>query len=135
MCVAAVSVVLVGVTVGVRNSPTARFLGVSLLSIVSFVVNLDDLIWNWTSLETAIRAIHRIQSFSLTTPSEDRPGEDHTPPKEWPTEGQVGSRNVMTAYGQVFARGLSPRRHMRSMLIIAFFVFKQLAPCASRHDL
>jgi ABC-type multidrug transport system fused ATPase/permease subunit len=99
MCVAAVAVVLVGVTVGVRNSPTAQFLGVSLLSIVSFAVNLDDLVRNWTSLETAIQAIHRIQSFSLITPSEERPGEDHNPPDEWPREGQVEFRNVTAAYG------------------------------------
>ncbi|KUI68648.1 hypothetical protein VM1G_03803 [Cytospora mali] len=43
LCVAAVAVVLVGITVGVRNSPTAEFLGVSLLSIVSFTANLGDL--------------------------------------------------------------------------------------------
>ncbi|KUI53705.1 ABC transporter C family member 3 [Cytospora mali] len=98
LCVAAVAVVLVGITVGVRNSPTAEFLGVSLLSIVSFAVNLDDLVRNWTSLETAIQAIDRIQSFSLNTPSEEKPGEDYLPPDEWPQEGQVEFRNVTAAY-------------------------------------
>lgn len=93
---------LVGITVSVRNSPTAQFLGVSLLSIVSFAVNLDDLVRNWTSLETAMQAIHRIQSFSLTTPSETRPGEDHDPPDEWPREGRVEFRNVKAAYELVF---------------------------------
>ena len=98
LCVAAVAVVLVGVTVGVRHSPTAEFLGVSLLSIVSFAVNLDDLVRNWTSLETAIQAIYRIQSFSLNAPSEERPQENRIPPAEWPQEGKVEFRNVTAAY-------------------------------------
>jgi ATP-binding cassette, subfamily C (CFTR/MRP), member 1 len=106
MCVAAVAIVLVGVTVGVRNSPTAQFLGVSLLSIVSFAVNLDDLVRNWTNLETAIQAIRRIQSFSLNTPSEERPGEDRKPPDKWPEEGQVEFRNVTAAHKSVLPYGL-----------------------------
>lgn len=109
---AAVAVLLVGITVGLRNSPTAQFLGVSLLSIVSFAVNLDDLVRNWTNLETAIQAIERIRCFSLNTPSEEGPGEDHMPPEDWPREGSVEFRNVTAAYGLVLARGQTPNTEL-----------------------
>lgn len=99
LCVAAIAIILVGITVGIKNSPTAEFLGVALVSIIGFAINLNDLVRNWTNLETAIQAIYRIQSFALTTPSEQKPGEDYTPPEDWPQEGQVEFRNVTAAYG------------------------------------
>ena len=98
LSVAAIAVILVAITVGVRGSPTAGLLGVALTSIVNFAANLNDLVINWTNLETAIQALSRIQSFALHTPSEHKPGEDYTPPGDWPLKGQIAFKNVRAAY-------------------------------------
>lgn len=68
LSVAAMAIALVGITIGVRGSPTAGLLGVALASFVSFGLNLNDLVTSWTNLETAIQALSRIQFFALNTP-------------------------------------------------------------------
>ena len=98
LSVAAIATILVGLTVGVRGSPTAGFLGVALTSIVNFAVNLNDLVTSWTNLETARQALSRIQSFVLSTPKEDQEHDLYSPPNDWPKNGQIEFKHVQASY-------------------------------------
>jgi ABC-type multidrug transport system fused ATPase/permease subunit len=95
--VAGIAAVLVALTLFVKESATTTFLGAGLTGIVSFALNVNTLIQNWTMLETTIQAIWRIKIFCEDTPSEETFATP-IPLGDWPSSGRVTFQNVYASY-------------------------------------
>lgn len=107
---AGLAVIVVSVAMTQRDTATAGSIGVSLLTVLSFNTQLSWLITAWTSLETALGAVARCMNFEKTTVSEDLPGEDRTPPSEWPHAGELTLKDVSASYtrdGEDVLKGIS----------------------------
>ncbi|RAH78396.1 multidrug resistance protein MDR [Aspergillus japonicus CBS 114.51] len=94
LLVAALAVMLAVFAVFVPNIGP---IGVSLISLITFNEQLAELINCWTSLDTSIGAINRIQNFGKV-PTENLPQETQTPPLTWPSEGSIVFQNATMAY-------------------------------------
>jgi ATP-binding cassette, subfamily C (CFTR/MRP), member 1 len=97
MTVTGIAVALVSLTVFIEGSATRTFLGAGLTGVVNFALNMNNLVQNWTILETAIQAIWRIKVFSEDTPSEET-SSSLNPPESWPSAGRLSFRNVHASY-------------------------------------
>jgi len=97
--VAFIAVLLVGIATGLRGKGSSEFLGVALFNIVGFSRTLQQLITQWTGLETAIGAVSRIRSYVMRTkPESDRP-ETGIVTKDWPKDGGIKFVDVSASYG------------------------------------
>ncbi|KAL4964262.1 P-loop containing nucleoside triphosphate hydrolase protein [Aspergillus stella-maris] len=116
----AVMVVAIGVRLSGRSSGLdAGFMGIALVNIVQFGINIKALLSNWTQLEISISAVARIRAFAednaaFSSSSSSRPGafrEDGTDngnddydegdidiPASWPAKGHIEFRNVTASY-------------------------------------
>lgn len=92
--VAGLATVLVATAVQVRTA----YLGVALFSLISFSSTLQQLVGEWTQLETAIGAINRVRAFASDTESEEE--SPHLPdlPPDWPDGGAIKFANVSASY-------------------------------------
>ncbi|RFU79719.1 atp-binding cassette transporter [Trichoderma arundinaceum] len=100
LLVAAVAIILVGISNSFQGSATAGFLGVAVSSLVSFGVNLNELIVAWTYVETAVQAVLRIRDYVRDTPVEDDSNYTANPPLSWPEAGRIEFKNVCASYGE-----------------------------------
>lgn len=91
-------VLIIGLTIGLRDSVSAGSLGVSLVNIISFGQYLRMIVVLWTLTETSMGAIARIKGFTEFTRSEDLPEENCTPPATWPQAGRIEFSNVTASY-------------------------------------
>ncbi|RAH74153.1 multidrug resistance-associated protein [Aspergillus aculeatinus CBS 121060] len=99
LIVAALTVIMVGIAVGVRDHVNPGLLGIALVLMVELGQVLSEVIQNWTLLETSLGAIARIKSFSEDTPTEEDPTlEAHEPPVGWPSCGQIEFADTSIAY-------------------------------------
>ncbi|KAH8681362.1 multidrug resistance-like protein [Xylariales sp. PMI_506] len=96
--VAALALLVVGLSVALRDSVSVGLAGVSLVQLVTLAENVRMLILWWTSLETSIGAIARIKQFSENSGDENLPGESREAPKDWPARGQFELRDVCASY-------------------------------------
>ncbi|KAH8599078.1 ABC transporter-like protein [Bisporella sp. PMI_857] len=80
------------------NNSSAGAVGVSLVSILSFSLDLTYLIRTWTDLETSLGAISRVKSFEADTPCEHALNEKSPPPTEWPSEGGIEINGLSSSY-------------------------------------
>lgn len=107
---AAVGVIVVAMAMSLRDTASAGSVGVSLLSILTFNVQLSYLITSWTTLETALGAIARCMNFEKETASEHLPGEDSTPGADWPQAGHLKLTDLSASYsdeGEDVLKGIS----------------------------
>ena len=92
--VAGLAIVLVATATHVPNP----FLGVALYNLVSFSSTIQQLVAEWTQLETAIGAVNRVRAYTLITPNEeDRPNLPEIS-REWPKYGAITFTNVSATY-------------------------------------
>ncbi|KAB5511355.1 P-loop containing nucleoside triphosphate hydrolase protein [Coniochaeta sp. 2T2.1] len=98
LIVAAVAVLLIVLVVQLRGTVAAGGVGLALLNVIQFSQNVKLLVTFWTTLETQIGSVSRIRSFTKTSVSEDQPGEDTSPPLNWPAKGAVDFEKVSAAY-------------------------------------
>lgn len=70
LLVAGLSVLLVGLSVGLRDRVNQGALGVALTNVTSFGTTIPQVILFWTELETSLGAITRIRQFIGETPRE-----------------------------------------------------------------
>jgi ABC-type multidrug transport system fused ATPase/permease subunit len=101
LLVAGLAVLLVATAMEARTP----YLGVALFSLVSFSSTLQQLVTEWTQLETGIGAVNRVRAFTLGTETEDKGeekgdgGEDaQTIPPDWPKNGSITFANVTASY-------------------------------------
>ena len=99
LIVTALAVIVVALAVQLHGTTSAGLLGIALNNVLGFNQSLSDLVTSWTSLETSLGAIARVKTFTETTPSENKPGEDHGPPEAWPESGAVLFDRVSATYG------------------------------------
>jgi ATP-binding cassette subfamily C (CFTR/MRP) protein 1 len=101
LIVAVLAAVLVTIVVVWRDSFDPGAVGVSLVSVMTFNLNLAMLVKSWTALETSIGAIGRVKSFVEKTPSEEAELGIHRPlpgPDNWPKKGDICFQNVTASY-------------------------------------
>ncbi|KAF4768608.1 hypothetical protein HAV15_002643 [Penicillium sp. str.  len=91
LIVAAITVLLVGISFGLRTRVDSGLLGIALVMMMDLGLVLSELIQNWTLLETSLGAIARIKEFSEETPNEDSNTtvQTHNELSEWPTQGEI----------------------------------------------
>ncbi|KAH8881696.1 P-loop containing nucleoside triphosphate hydrolase protein [Thozetella sp. PMI_491] len=96
--VAGLAVLLVGLSIALRDRIDPGLLGVALTSVMGIGMTLSMLIQSWTQLETSLGAITRINEFAADTPRE-ADGPD-TPPPEWPARGAITVTGLYAKYGE-----------------------------------
>jgi ABC-type multidrug transport system fused ATPase/permease subunit len=85
-------------TLAVRLHSSSAFAGASLFTLVSFGVNLSDIVVFYTMLETSLGAVARLNTFNKTVKPEDRDDEDIVPPEQWPRSGRLELKCVSATY-------------------------------------
>ncbi|KAG2163329.1 hypothetical protein VTO58DRAFT_110787 [Aureobasidium pullulans] len=98
LVITGIAVLVVGVVVGLRDSSSPGFTGVSLTQIISFTTNVKFLIMFWTQLESSLGAVARIRQFEKDTIAEDQPEETHDPPFDWPSRGSISINSLSAKY-------------------------------------
>jgi len=98
LVITGIAVLTVGIVVGLRDSSSPGFTGVSLTQIISFTSNIKLLIMFWTQLESSLGAVARIRQFEMEVVAEDQEIETHDPPFDWPSRGAVEISNLSAKY-------------------------------------
>ncbi|THW39632.1 multidrug resistance-like protein [Aureobasidium pullulans] len=98
LVITGIAVLVVGVVVGLRDSSSTGFTGVSLTQIISFTTNVKFLIMFWTQLESSLGAVARIRQFEKDTIAEDQPEETHDPSFDWPSRGSININSLSAKY-------------------------------------
>lgn len=101
LIVAILAAILVTIMVVWKDSFDPGAVGISLVSVMTFNLNLAMLVKFWTALETSIGAIGRVKTFVEETPSEEQELGIQQPqpaPENWPTRGDVTFHNVVASY-------------------------------------
>lgn len=95
----ALAIIVVAVSVKMRDTVSVGFTGVSLTQIISFTSNLRMSILFWTHMETSIGAVARVKKFEAETENENAGPPMQQPPADWPSEGEVRIEGLTVAYG------------------------------------
>ncbi|RAL17389.1 P-loop containing nucleoside triphosphate hydrolase protein [Aspergillus homomorphus CBS 101889] len=98
LLVAALAVILIALATSLRDSTNPGKLGVSLTAIMAFSQTLQDVVSNWTALETSLGAIARTRSFEMKTPTEHEARETVIPPSTWPADGRIEIKSLSASY-------------------------------------
>jgi ATP-binding cassette subfamily C (CFTR/MRP) protein 1 len=101
LVITGIAVLTVGIVVGLRDSSSPGFTGVSLTQIISFTSNIKLLIMFWTQLESSLGAVARIRQFEKEVVAEDEETETHDPPFDWPSQGSIEINNLSAKYKSV----------------------------------
>jgi ATP-binding cassette, subfamily C (CFTR/MRP), member 1 len=85
--------------VGLRNSTSAGFLGVTLSQLVNFSTSLQNVILAWTRVENGVVAVERVREICSVDSEQDPPQRDIEPSAtQWPSTGRVEFKNVTLRY-------------------------------------
>jgi ABC-type multidrug transport system fused ATPase/permease subunit len=98
LIVGAIAVILVASTTSFKDNINAATVGVGLNLVLTFNQALGQTIISWTSMETSIGAVSRVQAFVHDTPSEERQLNRLLPQNSWPSRGVVKFENVTAGY-------------------------------------
>lgn len=109
LTVAGICVLLVGLSVAIRDRIDPGLLGVALSNVTTFSSTITQVIIFWTDLETSLGAITRIREFIGSTPQEEQSSssssddDDHTktiaiPPTNWPAHGNISISGLRARY-------------------------------------
>jgi ATP-binding cassette subfamily C (CFTR/MRP) protein 1 len=89
---------LVSIALLVFNASSQGGLGLALMAVIYLQADLNYLITEWTTLETSLGAVARLQSFIKDTPTEkDKDGVTEQP-VTWPSRGKIEFKNVSASY-------------------------------------
>jgi ATP-binding cassette subfamily C (CFTR/MRP) protein 1 len=100
LLVAGLAVLLVVIVVQLRASINPGLVGLGLLNIMTFNINLAELIKAWTMLETSLGAISRLKDFVSLTDSEVKSHENQVMAGFWPEEGTISIKGFSASYGE-----------------------------------
>ncbi|KAJ4255444.1 hypothetical protein NW762_009439 [Fusarium torreyae] len=110
MVVAFLTIILIVFAVTLREKINPSLLGIALVNMMRLGTNMKGIILNWSTLETSLGAIARIQMFCSGAPNEQKSGEDNEPGEYWPREGSLEAQNLDVQYDRTtepVLRGLS----------------------------
>lgn len=106
---AGLATLLMGLAVVLRDSMDAGFLGVAMVSVMSFGQIVSALILQWTNLDTSLGSVRRIADFTGTALEQSEESEriSETAPLngepraavDWPSAGEVIFSDVAASYG------------------------------------
>lgn len=96
--VSILAVLLVATVVAWRDSFQPGQVGVALVLVMTFNIDLTQLVKFWTMLETSIGAVARVKDFTTSTPSEQKTTEVVTPPPTWPSAGGIKFSGIVASY-------------------------------------
>ncbi|CAK7207847.1 hypothetical protein SEUCBS139899_010662 [Sporothrix eucalyptigena] len=99
LIVAGLAVLLVAISVALREKVNPGLLGVALTSVMTLGQTLSQLIQSWTMLETSLGAVTRINNFAADTPREPDGPTRQPPPPNWPNGGAISIRGLGAKYG------------------------------------
>lgn len=91
-----IAVILLAIALNLSFSATEASLALSLVALITFSDDVNDVVQDWTSLETSLGAIARLRRLVKTTPVEANPEGDL--PKQWPWKGEIRLKNVVAKY-------------------------------------
>lgn len=112
MTVAGLAVLVIGLSIAVRQSVSIGFTAVALVSLISFGDNVKVLVKYWTQTETSMGALVRIKTFAEEVKPENASDIDSfDPPQDWPSRGTVDIQEVSAAYKEYVICLL--REHLR----------------------
>jgi len=97
LIVAGLAVLLVGISIALKDSMNPGLLGVALTSVMGIGQTLSQLIQSWTQVETSLGAVTRINEFAASTPKE--PDGPDMPPQNWPDRGAIKISGLYANYG------------------------------------
>ncbi|KAJ8121041.1 hypothetical protein ONZ43_g2409 [Nemania bipapillata] len=98
LTVAAIAITVTGVAVATRKTTSGSAIGLAFLNLTNLGEALSILISMWTSLETSLGAVARIESFEANTPSEKTVDSPIDIPADWPRSGETVFQNVHATY-------------------------------------
>ncbi|KAJ5806538.1 uncharacterized protein N7503_004140 [Penicillium pulvis] len=100
LIVAALTVLLVGISLALRTRVEPGLLGIALVMMMELGLVLSALIQNWTLLETSLGAISRIKEFAEETPNEESNAivQTYIEIPEWPTQGEISFVDATIAW-------------------------------------
>jgi len=98
LVITGIAVLTVGIVVGLRDSSSPGFTGVSLTQIISFTSNIKLLIMFWTQLESSLGAVARIRQFEKEVVAEYQEIETHDPSFNWPSQGAIEISGLSAKY-------------------------------------
>jgi ATP-binding cassette, subfamily C (CFTR/MRP), member 1 len=96
--VACLAVVLMTLTATLRDNINSGLLGVSMVSVVNFGQTLSSFISYWTTLETSLTAIARIQNYVVDTPGGNTALQTAELPSDWPVEPRIKIQHMSASY-------------------------------------
>lgn len=97
MMVACIAIILIVVTVTLRNTAKGSLLGVAMISVMNLSQTLSSFVTYWTGLETSLGAVARTKQYKIATPSEEMPNPKDLP-DTWPLQTDIELRNVSASY-------------------------------------
>ncbi|KAK3313259.1 putative ATP-binding cassette transporter [Apodospora peruviana] len=98
MIVAVLAVVVAGIAVAAPSKTSAGALGVAFINMTTLGELLTHVIQSWTSLETSLGAIARIEAFERHTPIEKKVTDPVHVPPEWPKAGALTLDHLSASY-------------------------------------
>ncbi|KAF4626586.1 hypothetical protein G7Y89_g11569 [Cudoniella acicularis] len=90
--------IFTGAAVGLRDKTTAGAIGVAFLNMTTLGETMTNVITSWTSMETSLAAIARIESFDRETPVEAEVKSPVEVSPEWPAAGNLQVKNLWASY-------------------------------------
>ncbi|KAH8724224.1 P-loop containing nucleoside triphosphate hydrolase protein [Phaeosphaeriaceae sp. PMI808] len=98
LIVAGFAVILVGVSIPLKDVIRPAALGLILSNIISLGENLRNLFLFWTQMETSIGSVKRIKDFVEQTDQEHEREHLPAPQPDWPTRGEIQFEGVGLSY-------------------------------------
>ncbi|KAI9845011.1 MAG: hypothetical protein M1837_005155 [Sclerophora amabilis] len=99
MVIAAMALILITITVTLREQIGPGYMGIALVNIMAFSGTMKAGLTFWVSLEVSIGAVARIKNFvAQTKPESFSQGPLEKPQKIWPDEGAIELRELSASY-------------------------------------
>ena len=98
LIVAGFAVIVVGVSIPLKDVIRPAALGLILSNIISLGENLRNLFLFWTQMETSIGSVKRIKDFVEQTDQEHERENLSAPPPNWPSRGEIRFEGVSVSY-------------------------------------
>jgi ABC-type multidrug transport system fused ATPase/permease subunit len=98
---------LIGLAVALQDRIDAGYLGVALVSVMTFGQPVSTLIVQWTNLETSLGAVSRIKThlealpgdYEDQHPSTEPDQNNRNIPADWPSRGELTISKLSASYG------------------------------------
>ncbi|KAH6666235.1 putative ATP-binding cassette transporter, partial [Halenospora varia] len=98
LIVAGLAVIVTGAVVGMRDKTTGGTVGVALLNMTTMGETMTNLIMSWTTMETSMAAIARIEGFEKNTTVEVEVVSPVEVEPDWPAEGRIRVEKLWASY-------------------------------------